>query len=154
MPVDFLQLEGRRVLVMGVANRKSVAWHTSQVLSGAGAEVVYVVRNNARREQVLSLVGDAAVFVCDVEHEEQIDQLAREPYGGATYGGYGGVSMRLRSHGQSFMAVFENRFGSQGMYLMDEPEAALSPQWQVEFLKMLRRLERRGDAVRLVHRER
>jgi enoyl-[acyl-carrier protein] reductase I len=78
MPVDFLQLEGRRVLVMGVANRKSVAWHTSQVLSSAGAEVVYVVRNNARREQVQSLVGDAAVFVCDVEHEEQIDQLARE----------------------------------------------------------------------------
>ena len=75
-----------------------------------------------------------------------LDQLAREPYGGATYGGYGGVSMRLRSHGQSFMAVFENRFGSQGMCLMDEPEAALSPQWQVEFLKMLRRLERRGES--------
>jgi enoyl-[acyl-carrier protein] reductase I len=78
MPADYLQLEGRRVLVMGVANRKSVAWHTSQVLSTAGAEVVYVVRNKARREQVQSLVGDATVFVCDVEHEEQIDQLARE----------------------------------------------------------------------------
>lgn len=75
-----------------------------------------------------------------------LDQLAREPYGGATYDSYGGVSMRLRSHGQSFMAVFENRFGSQGIYLMDEPEAALSPQWQIEFLKMLRRLERRAES--------
>jgi predicted ATPase len=64
-----------------------------------------------------------------------LDQLAREPYGAATYDSYGGVSMRLRSHGQSFMAVFENRFGSQGLFLMDEPEAALSPQWQIEFLK-------------------
>ncbi len=73
-----------------------------------------------------------------------IDQLARE--GGDAYGPYGGVSMRKRSHGQSFMAVFENRFGSRGIYLMDEPEAALSPQWQVEFLKMLRRLEQRGES--------
>lgn len=75
-----------------------------------------------------------------------LDQLAREPGGGATFGSYGGVSMRTRSHGQSFMAVFENRFGSQGLYLMDEPEAALSPQWQVEFLKLLRKLERRGES--------
>jgi enoyl-[acyl-carrier protein] reductase I len=78
MPADFLQLEGKRILVLGVANRKSVAWHTSQVLTAAGADVVYVVRNNARREQVQSLVGNAAVFVCDVEFEEQIAQLARD----------------------------------------------------------------------------
>jgi enoyl-[acyl-carrier protein] reductase I len=78
MPADFLQLEGRRVLVMGVANRKSVAWHISQVLTDAGAEVVYVVRNAARREQVQQLVGDGALFVCDVEFPEQIDQLAQD----------------------------------------------------------------------------
>src|SRR4051794_39154639 len=76
MPADFLQLAGKRVLVMGVANRKSVAWHVSRVLVDAGAEVVYAVRNEARREQVQLLVGDAAVFVCDVEHEDQIEQLA------------------------------------------------------------------------------
>lgn len=76
MPTDFLQLDGKRILVMGVANRKSVAWHAARVLGEAGAEVVYAVRNEARREQVRKLVGDAAVFVCDVEHEEQVDQLA------------------------------------------------------------------------------
>jgi enoyl-[acyl-carrier protein] reductase I len=66
------------VLVMGVANRKSVAWHIGRVLQKAGAEVVYAVRNEARREQVQPLVGDAPVFVCDVEFEDQIDRLARE----------------------------------------------------------------------------
>ena len=39
MPGDFLQLEGRRILVFGVANRKSVAFHIGQELQEAGAEV-------------------------------------------------------------------------------------------------------------------
>ncbi len=78
MPVDFLQLEGRRVLVFGVANRKSVAFHVAKVLEEAGAEVVYVVRSPERRESVAKLVGDAALFVCDVEYQEQIDQLAAD----------------------------------------------------------------------------
>jgi enoyl-[acyl-carrier protein] reductase I len=77
MPTDFLQLDGKRILVMGVANRKSVAWHISRVLVDAGAEVIYAVRSDARREQVQKLVGDATVLVCDVEFEEQIEQLAR-----------------------------------------------------------------------------
>jgi enoyl-[acyl-carrier protein] reductase I len=78
MPADFLQLAGKRVLVMGVANRKSVAWHVSRVLVEAGADVVYAVRSEARREQVQKLVGDAAVFACDVEFEDQIEGLARD----------------------------------------------------------------------------
>lgn len=78
MPEDFLQLAGKRVLVMGVANRKSVAWHVSRVLVEAGAEVVYAVRSEERRAQVQQLVGNADVIACDVEHEDQIDRLARE----------------------------------------------------------------------------
>lgn len=78
MPADFLQLDGKRILVFGVANRKSVAWHVSRVLVAAGAEVVYVVRSEDRKSQVASLVGGAAVFVCDVEFEEQIERLAVE----------------------------------------------------------------------------
>jgi len=78
MPVDFLQLEGRRVLVFGVANRKSVAFHVGKVLEEAGTEVVYVVRSPQRRESVVKLVGEAAIFVCDVEYQEQIDQLATD----------------------------------------------------------------------------
>ena len=78
MASDFLQLEGKRVLVFGVANRKSVAFHVGQVLSEAGAEVAYVVRSPERRESVGSLLPDAPIHVCDVEHQEQIDQLATE----------------------------------------------------------------------------
>src|SRR4051812_4032871 len=76
MPTDFLQLAGKRILVMGVANKKSVAWHASRVLVDAGAEVIYAVRNEARREQVRQLAGEATVLVCDVEHDDQIEQLA------------------------------------------------------------------------------
>src|SRR5262245_13571692 len=76
MVADFLQLAGKRILVMGVANRKSVAWHISRVLAEAGVEVVYAVRNETRREQVQKLVGDATVLTCDVEFEDQIEQLA------------------------------------------------------------------------------
>jgi enoyl-[acyl-carrier protein] reductase I len=78
MPIDFLQLAGKRILVMGVANRKSVAWHIAQVLNEVGAEVVYVVRNEERREQLRSLARDVSVLVCDVEFEDQIERLARE----------------------------------------------------------------------------
>jgi enoyl-[acyl-carrier protein] reductase I len=78
MPADFLQLAGKRILVMGVANKKSVAWHLSRVLVDAGAEVIYAVRTEARREQVQQLVGDATIFVCDVEFEDQINQLASD----------------------------------------------------------------------------
>ncbi|HJQ82045.1 MAG TPA: SDR family oxidoreductase, partial [Lacipirellulaceae bacterium] len=76
MSTDFLQLAGKRILVMGVANRKSVAWHISRVLAEAGAEVIYSVRSEERRGQVQQLVGDSPVLVCDVELEDQIERLA------------------------------------------------------------------------------
>jgi predicted ATPase len=50
---------------------------------------------------------------------------------------YGGRSLHEQSHGESFFALFENRFCDQGLYLMDEPEAALSPRRQLEFLALL-----------------
>ena len=40
---------------------------------------------------------------------------------------YGGVSLHRQSHGESFLALVKNRFGGEGLYLLDEPEAALSP---------------------------
>ncbi len=78
MSTDFLQFAGKRVLVMGVANKKSVAWHIARVLVEAGAEVVYSVRSEDRRQQLRPLVGDAQVFVCDVEFEDQIERLAAD----------------------------------------------------------------------------
>lgn len=72
----FLQLAGRRILVMGVANRKSVAWRIAEQLEAAGAEVVYTVRSEHRREQTAKLLAGREVLVCDVERQEEIDALA------------------------------------------------------------------------------
>ena len=46
---------------------------------------------------------------------------------GSIIGGYGGVSLHHQSHGESFISVVQNRFFGNGLYLLDEPEAALSP---------------------------
>ena len=73
---DFLQLSGRRIAVFGVANRKSVAYHTGRVLEEAGAEVVYVVRSAERKESTARLLAGRPVFVCDVERQDEIDALA------------------------------------------------------------------------------
>jgi predicted ATPase len=59
---------------------------------------------------------------------------------------YGGRSLQEQSHGQSFFALFENRFVGKrpAMLLFDEPEAALSPQRQIEFLRLLKRWDESG----------
>ncbi|TWT90609.1 Enoyl-[acyl-carrier-protein] reductase [NADH] FabI [Pseudobythopirellula maris] len=83
MPNDFLQLAGKTVLVAGVANRKSVAWHVARQLMEADCRVLFSVRSPERQEQVGKLVAKAGgsaddVLVCDVEHEDQITRLADE----------------------------------------------------------------------------
>ena len=73
--MDFLQVSGRNILVMGVANRKSVAYHSAKVLADAGANVIFSVRSEQRRETVQKLFPDAPCFICDVEDQAQIDRL-------------------------------------------------------------------------------
>jgi predicted ATPase len=62
---------------------------------------------------------------------------------------YGGKSLLKQSHGESFLALFANRF-EQGIYILDEPEAALSPQRQLSFLKIIHDLEMPGHAQFLI----
>jgi enoyl-[acyl-carrier protein] reductase I len=76
--VDFLQLADKWILIFGVANRKSVAYHIARVLADAGARCVYVVQTDEIRENVARLLGDAEIHVCDVEHQEQIARLRRQ----------------------------------------------------------------------------
>jgi len=75
---DFLQLAGKTILVLGAANRKSVAWHVGRLLTELGADVIYSVRSEARRESVRKLVGDAPIFICDAEREEEISRLKHD----------------------------------------------------------------------------
>jgi predicted ATPase len=62
---------------------------------------------------------------------------------------YGGRSLHEQSHGESFISLFANRI-EQGIYILDEPEAALSPQRQLSFLKIVHDLEKPGHAQFLV----
>ncbi len=55
---------------------------------------------------------------------------------------YGGKSLHEQSHGESFLALVQNRFKGKGLYLLDEPEAALSPSRQMTFLGEIHRLVR------------
>lgn len=57
-----------------------------------------------------------------------IDDLDAEGGGGRRIvDSYGGVSLHAQSHGESFLSLVENRFSGKGLYILDEPEAALSP---------------------------
>jgi len=73
---DFLQLTGRTFLVLGVANRKSVAWFVARTLEEQGAKVIYSVRSEARRQSLAAQLAGRPVFVCDVEEEGSVEKLA------------------------------------------------------------------------------
>jgi predicted ATPase len=68
---------------------------------------------------------------------EQLDEWAKMDPAILDY--FGGQSLTTKSHGQSNMAFFENRFKKDGLYLLDEPESALSPKSQLELMKIIRR---------------
>ena len=58
---------------------------------------------------------------------------------------YGGRSLHEQSHGESFLALLTERLGGQGLYLLNEPEAALSPMRQLAALTVIRDLVERGS---------
>ncbi len=61
------------------------------------------------------------------------------------FNSYGGKSLHEQSHGEAFMALLLNRFGGNGVYILDEPEAALSPQRQLAALAHIHHLVKRGS---------
>ena len=76
--MSFLQLDGKTVVVCGVANRKSVAYHVGKTLEESGAQVVYIVRSEERRDSLNKLLANREIYVCDVEHQDQIDRVQAE----------------------------------------------------------------------------
>lgn len=76
--MSFLQLEGKTIVVFGIANKKSVAWHIAEMIAAEGAKVLYVVRSEARRETLAKAVLGAEIFLCDVEFDDQIERVGRE----------------------------------------------------------------------------
>ena len=73
--MSFLNLANKNILVTGVANKKSVAWHIAKTLEEEGAKVIYSVRSGERKKSLEKLLAGKKVFVCDVEKQEDIERL-------------------------------------------------------------------------------
>ena len=85
-----------------------------------------------------------------VEFANLLEQRKHDPdFLGDPYQRYGGTSLHARSHGEAFLALFDNRLG-EGLYLMDEPEAALSPQRQLALLTLMADLLEAGTTQFIV----
>ncbi|MGY4303833.1 putative ATPase [Bradyrhizobium sp. USDA 4369] len=74
-----------------------------------------------------------------------IDELARET-GTSIYQSYGGASLHAQSHGEAFLTLFSHQLNRRGVFILDEPEAALSPQRQLALLKIIHQLVQTGNA--------
>lgn len=75
-----------------------------------------------------------------------IEELDKEKsYGPKIIDSYGGKSLHEQSHGESFFAAFNERFGGNGLYILDEPEAALSPLRQMSMLARINELVNDGS---------
>ncbi len=78
---------------------------------------------------------------------EQLDREAEEAGGWGTpiINFFGGRSLHEQSHGESFFSLLMHRFGGKGFYILDEPEAALSPSRQMSMLVRLNDLVNMGS---------
>lgn len=75
-----------------------------------------------------------------------IDEMDRSPGGGnRIIDSYGGISLHKQSHGESFISLVANRFGGDGLYILDEPEAALSPTRILELMCYIHELEKKNS---------
>jgi predicted ATPase len=75
---------------------------------------------------------------------ELLDEWAAADRGQLNY--FGGKSLTTQSHGQSLMSYFRSRYRIKGLYLLDEPETALSPRSQIELLHLLENMSVAGHA--------
>lgn len=76
----------------------------------------------------------------------EIEKLDAEPsFGPPVINSYGGVSLHEQSHGESFWSLVMKRFSGQGLYILDEPEAALSPNKQLALITRIHDLVSNGS---------
>lgn len=74
-----------------------------------------------------------------------IDELDREGTEPRIIDSYGGHSLHQQSHGESFLSLFLNKFRGEGVYILDEPEAALSPIRQMTMIARMHELVCQGS---------
>jgi len=107
--MSFLDLKDRVFLVMGVANRKSVAYLVGRTLEEEGAKVVYSVRSPERRDSLAKLLEGRPVRVCDVERPEELEALAQGV--GSEFGPLDGFvhSIAFANYSDGFKPFHETR---------------------------------------------
>ncbi len=112
--MDSLRMEGKVVLVTGVANQRSIAWAIAQALHAAGATTVFTYQDERLQkgvEELAGSIGSDHVMPCDVTNEEEVAAVARsieERHG--------------RLHGLVHSIAFANREDLAGAYLDTSPE--------------------------------
>lgn len=107
--MSFLNLNKKVFLVFGVANKKSLAWFVAKTLEEQGAEVIYSVRTESRKKSLETLLEGKPVYICDVEHLEQIERLAQEI--GKKYGQLDGIvhSIAFANYSAGFKPFYETK---------------------------------------------
>jgi len=101
----------------------------------------YVKRMNEMKEEMAEELKRV-----EQEYKNRSDfakMQARAPFAGAIHDmdqRYGREGLDARSHGESFLALFQNRFVPEGLYLLDEPEVPLSPLRQLTLISMLKEM--------------
>lgn len=107
--MSFLNLKNKVFLIFGVANKKSLAWFVAQTLEKEGAQVIYSVRSEGRKESLKTMLEGKAVYICDVEYPEQIDRLAREV--GKDFPKIDGVvhSIAFANYAEGFKPFYETK---------------------------------------------
>ena len=90
--MSFLQLQNKRFLIFGVANKKSIAYQIAQMLLSENAVIDLVVRDESVAEKVRPLFPHQKIFICNVENESNIMQLrhtleseGNDPYDGLVH---------------------------------------------------------------------
>jgi enoyl-[acyl-carrier protein] reductase I len=88
--MSFITFDNKRIVVFGLANKKSMAFFIARELLAAGAQVIHVVRSEERKKTARKLFPECPVFLCDVENEENIirvrDEIREELAGGMLHG--------------------------------------------------------------------
>lgn len=106
----------------------------------------YVKRMNQLKEEMND---DLARVELEYKDRSQFAKMqARTPFASAVHdmnSRYGEQGLDGRSHGESFLALFQNRFVPEGLYLLDEPEVPLSPLRQLTLIAMLKEMEQQDS---------
>jgi predicted ATPase len=135
---------GKSTLLAAIARKFNIyIWRQHDFLpfrSNKYSEILHSCIKIERSDEVKGAFFAAQDFK---KYAELVDEWAKEDSSILDY--YGGESLTSRSHGQTNMQYFNNRFKIKGLYLLDEPEAALSPKSQVELLGIISKSARKGD---------